>query len=99
MDKMKYLLSTLTLLLMCFFVNAQPGISELNNTTSEMKGWWEGFSNLSLVIAGIFGLLGGARVYRDWNLGLREITWPVARWFFACFFMVMIRVVVKALLI
>lgn len=84
---------------MCFFVNAQPGISELNNVASEIKSWWEGFSHLALIIAGIFGVLGGARIYRDWNLGLREITWPATRWFFACFFMVIIRVAIRVLFI
>lgn len=97
MSRSFYILGTFSFLFICLNSYAQPGISEITNTASEMKGWFDSFARLCLVVAGCFGILGGVRIYRDWNLGLREITWPVTRWFLAAVFLVMVRIAVKVM--
>ena len=87
MNKFLLCLSTLLLLVMCFSVYGQPGISEMNKAGGTIKSWYPNFSDFSLVLAACFGLVGGLRIYQDWQHGKKDMDRPISRWVLAAIFM------------
>jgi hypothetical protein len=53
--------------------------------------------DLSLVISGIFGICGAARIYYNWQMGEKRMDAAVAAWLFAALFMVLAGAFLKAL--
>ena len=43
----------------------------------------------SLILAGIFGIIGAVRIYHNWQMGEKDMTWDISAWFFAALFMVL----------
>lgn len=97
MKKIKLCVSTLLLVMCFFYVQAQPGISELNSADKTIRSWFPAFSNLSLVLAGCFGILGGVRIFQDWQQGDKNISKAVTRWGLAAFFMAAVGGAMRAL--
>jgi hypothetical protein len=48
---------------------SQPGINEFYSATGEMHRWYFSLSDLVLVIGTISGILGGLRIYTNWQSG------------------------------
>jgi len=65
----------------------QPGISEFYQASGEVRRWYFALSDLVLVLGAIAGLLGGLRVYANWQSGARFIDAQVMGWFFSCLFL------------
>lgn len=76
---------------------AQPGISEFYSASTEVNRWYFSLSDLILVIGAITGILGGLRVYSNWQMGKHHIDAQVMAWFFSCLFLSLISVFLRGL--
>jgi hypothetical protein len=68
---------------------AQPGLNEMQQAQSDLASSFFSAVDCSLVLAGIFGILGAVRIYHNWQMGHPRIDQAVAGWFFAALFMVL----------
>jgi succinate dehydrogenase/fumarate reductase cytochrome b subunit len=68
---------------------AQPGISEMQQAQQSLKSSFFSALDFALVLATVFGILGGVRIYHNWQMGHPRIDEAVASWFFAALFMVL----------
>ncbi|MEJ2881049.1 DUF4134 family protein [Pedobacter sp. GR22-6] len=78
-------------------LSAQPGIAEFYNAGNEVQRWYFSFADLVLVLAAIAGMLGGLRVYANWQSGSRHIDAQVMGWFFSCLFLLLVGTFLSAL--
>ena len=83
-------LSIVLIVFYCSSVHAQPGISEMNQATADLRRSFFSARDASLVLATLFGITGAVNVYYNWQMGKDKITAKVAAWFFAAFFMILI---------
>ncbi|WP_026956645.1 DUF4134 family protein [Algoriphagus vanfongensis] len=79
----------LFLLLSCSESIAQspPGVSEFNRVGDDMEKFYVALSRLAFVVGAVSGLLGGLRVYNNWQMGRHHIDVQVISWFGACLFL------------
>lgn len=77
---------------------AQPGIAEMNQATGDLRLSFFSARDASMVLAGIFGIVGAVKVYYNWQMGKHHITPEVAGWFFASLFMIVAGPFLEALL-
>lgn len=82
--------------LLALKAKAQPGITELQQAQQSLKSDFFSAMDCSLVLAGIFGILGALRIYHNWQMGHPRIDQAVAAWFFASFFMVLAGTFLRA---
>lgn len=84
-----------------FFVHnliAQPGLSEFRQVSSEIRGWYFNFSAFALVLGAICGLIGGVRIFYNWQSGKdHHIDAQVMAWFLSCLFLSLLSASLKAL--
>jgi len=78
-------------------VLAQPGISDFYQVEQQVNRWYFDFSDLVLSIGAIAGLLGGLRIYNNWQTGNPRIDSQVAGWFFSCLFLSILSTALRAL--
>lgn len=64
-----------------------PGVTEFKNVQTDMEVFYVAISKLSFVIGTVSGLLGGLRVYNNWQMGRHHIDVQVISWFGACMFL------------
>ena len=64
-----------------------PGVSEFNTIENDMEKFYVALSRLAFVVGAVSGLLGGLRVYNNWQLGRHHIDVQVISWFGACLFL------------
>jgi hypothetical protein len=74
-----------------------PGLSEINEGKNLMAQNFRALSRAVLVLGAIFGLLGGLRIYTNWQMGRRNIDSEVAGWFGACIFLSVVGIFLAAL--
>ncbi|OYD43625.1 DUF4134 family protein [Sphingobacterium cellulitidis] len=90
--------ASLLLSLMPVMGQAQPGINEFYFASGEMHRWYFSLSDLVLVIGAIAGILGGLRIYANWQSGKQHhIDAQVMGWFFSCLFLTLVGAFLKAL--
>lgn len=73
-----------------------PGLDEFQQAQSQLHSSFFSALDLALVIAAIFGIIGGVRIYYNWQMGEKEITYEVSGWFFAALFMVLAGIFLRA---
>lgn len=97
---MKKIFKKTLLALLCLFLQgsafAQSGVSGLNTATATLRTYVGPVTNISLVIGGIVGIVGGIRVYSKWNSGDNDINKELMGWGGSCVFLVVSSVVIKA---
>jgi hypothetical protein len=78
-----------------------PGINEMNQASSQLHSWYFSLSDLVFVIGAITGILGGLRVYTNWQIGGHHHGHPidsqVIGWFLSCLFLILAGTFIKAL--
>lgn len=75
--------------LLALGASAQPGINEMQQAQQQLTSSFFSAIDFALVLAGIFGIIGGLRIYHNWQMGHPRIDQQVAAWFFAALFMVL----------
>ena len=75
---------------------AQSGVNGLNTATSTLKTYVAPVTNITLVIGGIVGIVGGIRVYSKWNSGDQDINKELMGWGGSCLFLVLSSLIIKA---
>jgi len=74
-----------------------PGIPEFYQASSEIRNQYFSFSDLAFVIGAITGLLGGLRVFANWQSGRHHIDAQVTGWLFSCIFLNLCGVFLRGL--
>lgn len=69
------------------YAQSPPGVSKFQEVETDMKGFYVALSRLSFVVGAVSGLLGGLRVYNNWQLGRHHVDVQVVSWFGACLFL------------
>lgn len=92
-------LTCLLLLSLAFLPTAvaQPGLDEFRQANREINLWFFHLSDFILVLGAIAGLVGGARVYANWQSGRERIDTQVSGWLLACIFLSLVAAVIRAL--
>jgi len=75
---------------------AQPGITEMQQAQQNLTSSFFSALDFALVLAAIFGIIGGLRIYHNWQMGHPRIDEAVASWFFAALFMVLAGTFLRA---
>jgi len=86
---MKRLLILSCCWLLALGASAQPGIDEMQQAQQALQSTFFSALDCSLVLAGIFGIVGAVRIYHNWQMGYPQIDEMVLAWFFAAVFMVL----------
>jgi hypothetical protein len=78
-----------------------PGIDDFNQATQQLHSVYFSLSDLVLVIGAITGIIGGLRVYTNWQIGGHRHRHPidsqVIGWFCSCLFLILAGIFIKAL--
>lgn len=64
-----------------------PGLSEFTQVSAQMRSYYFSFSDLSFAIGAITGLIGGVRIYSNWQSGDYRVDAQVTAWFASCIFL------------
>lgn len=80
-----------------FVFGQVPGIDEMNEATGMVKDDFHSLVPLVMTIGAITGLIGGIRVYSNWNSGKHHITPEVVGWFGACIFIQLVAALMSGL--
>jgi len=100
MKKSKILVAALILNWICGAIQAAAqatgGTTGINAATSSLTSYVDPVSTLTLAIGAVVGIVGGIRVYIQWNSGDRDINKEVMGWGGSCIFLVLVSVVIKA---
>ena len=75
---------------------AQSGVNGLNAATTSLKTYIDPVTDITLVIGGIVGIVGGIRVYSKWNSGDQDINKELMGWGGSCLFLVLSSLIIKA---
>jgi hypothetical protein len=79
-----------------FLTFAQSGVNGLNAATTNLKTYIDPVTDITLVIGGIVGIVGGIRVYSKWNSGDQDINKELMGWGGSCLFLVLSSLIIKA---
>lgn len=79
------------------FSQTPPGIKEFGEATREIKRNYNALTKLIPPIGAVFGLVGGVRVYNNWQCGKHHIDAQVMGWLGACIFLQLVAVIIGAL--
>ncbi len=71
------------------------GTTGIDAASSALTSYIDPISTLILVIGAVVGLIGGVRVFVQWNSGDRDINKELMSWGGSCLFLVLVSVVVK----
>ncbi len=69
------------------FGQSPPGVAKFQEVESDMERFYVALSRLSFAVGAVSGLLGGLRVYTNWQMGRHQVDVQVISWFGACIFL------------
>jgi len=72
------------------------GARGIDAASSELTTYIDPISNMTMILGGIIGLIGGIRIYIKWNSGDQDVQKSVMGWMGSCIFLVLVGVIVKA---
>src|ERR1700760_2488315 len=75
---------------------AQSGVNGLNAATSNLKTYVDPVTDITLVIGGIVGIVGGIRVYSKGTSGDQDINKELMARGGSCLFLVLSSLIIKA---
>lgn len=85
----------------CLLAQTPPGIDDFNSASQTVRSWYFSVSDLVMAIGAIAGILGGTRVYTNWQIGGHHHRHPidaqVIGWFLSCLFLILAAIFIKAL--
>jgi len=90
--------ATLTALFYCLISSSfaqVPGIQEFGEATSMVKNQYHALTLTASILGAIFGLVGGLRIYNNWQSGKHHIDAQVMGWLGAFIFLQLIAVFIK----
>ena len=96
-DHLKVVIITAFFCALCLSAFSQPGLQEIGDATREVKRSYNSLVNLCYAVGAITGLIGGVRVYSNWNTGQHHIDAQVVGWFLSCIFFEIVAVMIGAL--
>jgi len=73
-----------------------PGLDEFQQAQNQLHSSFFSALDCALILAAILGIIGGIRIYHNWQMGEREMTSEVSAWFFAALFMVLAGIFLRA---
>lgn len=74
-----------------------PGIQEFGDATRMVKSQYHALTYTASILGAIFGLVGGLRVYNNWQSGKHHIDAQVMGWLGAFIFLQLIAVIMGAM--
>lgn len=75
---------------------SQNAINGLNTATNTLKTYIAPLITITMAIGGIVGIVGGMRVYTNWNNGEKDISKELMGWGGSCVFLVISALVIKS---
>lgn len=75
--------------LLALGASAQPGIDEMRQAQQQLASSFFSALDFSMVLAGILGIFGGLRIYKNMQMGQPGFDEAVMSWFLAAIFMVL----------
>jgi len=75
--------------LLALGANAQPGIDEMQQAQQQLASSFFSALDCSFVLAGILGIVGGLRIYKNWQMGHPRMDEAVLGWFLSAIFMIL----------
>ncbi|MEN0053595.1 MAG: DUF4134 family protein [Mucilaginibacter sp.] len=84
--------------LFCFLIlqsqaQGPPGLEEFGDATRMVKSQYHALTYTASILGAIFGLVGGLRVYNNWQSGKHHIDAQVMGWLGAFIFLQLIAVI------
>ncbi|MFD1771352.1 DUF4134 family protein [Sphingobacterium suaedae] len=92
-----FVASILLVICSCLTARAQPGLDEFKAVTGEVYDWYFRLYDLIVVLGACCGLIGGARIYANWQAGENHIDRQVMGWLFSCLFLSMIWAILQTI--
>lgn len=96
-DHSKVVILTAFFCALCFSAFSQPGLQEFGDATREVKRSYQALVYCCYGVGAITGIVGGVRVYTNWNTGKHHIDAQVIGWFLSCIFFQLVAVFIGAL--
>jgi hypothetical protein len=78
-------------------LRAQDGNQGIEQANTMIRGYYTSATDLLYAVAGVLGLIGAIRVYREWNQGHQEQAYRAAAgWFGSMIFVVIVSTVIRS---
>ena len=76
---------------------AQDGNVGIEQANTMIRGYYTSATDLLYAVAGVLGLIGAVRVYREWNQGHQDQAYRAAAgWFGSMIFVVLVSTVIRS---
>ena len=76
---------------------AQDGNVGIEQANTMIRGYYTSATDLLYAVAGVLGLIGAIRVYREWNQGHQDQAYRAAAgWFGSMIFVVLVSTVIRS---
>ncbi|HVS95200.1 MAG TPA: DUF4134 domain-containing protein, partial [Puia sp.] len=76
---------------------AQDGNVGIEQANTMIRGYYTSATDLLYAVAGVLGLIGAVRVYREWNQGHQDQAYRAAAgWFGSMVFVVIVSTVIRS---
>jgi cation transport ATPase len=95
-SRIRHLLTTLILIILCLPLYAQDGNAGISEATTQVKSYFATGTSLMYAIGALVGLVGAIKVYKKFNDGEHDTGKVASSWFGSCIFLVIVATVLKS---